>query len=444
MSSPAIPLLPYQRRWVTDPARLKAAMWARQTGKTFSTTLEIVLDCLDAAARGARARWVILSRGERQAREAMEEGVKRHCAAVQLAFDAYEQEVRLEATYKALEVELPGGSRITALPANPDTARGFSANVFLDEFAFHQHDREIWRAMFPIITRGWKLRVVSTPNGTGNKFYEIMTAQDSTWSRHVVDIYQAVADGLPVNVEELRAAMNDPDGWAQEFELRWVDEGSAWLSWEAINGCEHPDAGRPELYQGGPCYVGVDIAARRDLFVIWVLERTADGVLWTRELYEARRITFAEQQEQLDRVMRGYQVVACYMDQTGMGEMPVEWTRRRWGERVVGVWFTQQAKLDLAQAGRRAFEDRLIRIPAGNLALRADLRSLRRATTPTGGVRFDVAGGTDSHADRTWACFLACYAAAQDTAGPIEWRSTGVMRAAATVEDYRLAWQPVA
>ncbi|GBD42439.1 hypothetical protein HRbin39_01832 [bacterium HR39] len=437
-SAPAVSLYQYQRRWVEDHARLKAGMWARQTGKTFSTTLEIVLDCLDAASQGRRSRWVILSRGERQAREAVEEGVKRHCAAIQLAFESHETEVQFEATYKALEVVLPGGSRVTALPANPDTARGFSAHVFLDEFAFHQHDREIWRAMFPIITRGWKLRVMSTPNGTGNKFYEIMTASDDgVWSRHVVDIYQAVRDGLDLDVEALRAAMNDPDGWAQEFELRWIDEGTAWLSWEAINPCEHPDAGRPELYAGGPTYVGVDIAARRDLFVIWVLERTEDGVLWTREIQEARRITFAEQQERLDDVMRRYQVAACYVDQTGMGEMPVEWLRRRWGDLVVGVHFTQAAKLDLAQAGRRAFEDRLIRIPAGNLALRADLRSLRRAATPTGGVRFDVAGGTDSHADRTWACFLACYAAAQGQgAGPVEWRGTGVERRHLAYSDF--------
>lgn len=419
-------------------------MWARQTGKTFSTTLEIVLDCLEAASKGTRTRWVILSRGERQAREAMEEGVKRHCAAVQVAADAYERELQLEATYKVLEVELPGGSRITALPANPDTARGFSANVFLDEFAFHHDDRAIWRAMFPIITRGHKLRVVSTPNGIGNKFYEIMTARDQVWSRHVVDIYQAVRDGLPVDIEALRAAMADPDGWAQEFELRWVDEGTAWLSWEAINACEHPDAGRPELYLGGPCYVGVDIAARRDLFVVWVLEQTDDGVLWTREVYEARRISFQEQQEVIDRVMRAYRVQACYMDQTGMGEMPVEWARRKWGDVVVGVWFTQAAKLDLAQAGRRAFEDRLIRIPAGHLALRADLRSLRRATSPTGGVKFEVAGGTDSHADRTWACFLAVRAAAEP-AVVFTWRGTGQLRAAATLDDYRLpAGSPLA
>lgn len=49
-------------------------MFARQTGKTFTTTFEIVMDCLASEAKGERTRWVILSRGERQAKEAMNEG----------------------------------------------------------------------------------------------------------------------------------------------------------------------------------------------------------------------------------------------------------------------------------------------------------------------------------------------------------------------------------
>ncbi|WP_460031310.1 terminase large subunit domain-containing protein, partial [Megalodesulfovibrio paquesii] len=135
---PALELYPYQRQWIGDKSRFKIGMLARQTGKTFTTTLEIVDDCLEAASQGWRERWVILSRGERQAKEAMDEGVKRHAQAYGAAFDFLEYDWKGEASYKALEVTLPGGSRITALPANPDTARGFSASCFLDEFAFHQ------------------------------------------------------------------------------------------------------------------------------------------------------------------------------------------------------------------------------------------------------------------------------------------------------------------
>ena len=161
---PALPLYAYQRRWVNDDARFKIAMFARQCGKTFTSTLEIVLDCLRAESQGQRRRWVILSRGERQAREAMNEGVKLHLRAMQAGFKEYE--TPFDASVRSLEVELPGGSKITALPANPDTARGYSANVFLDEFAIHKDSRGIWGALFPVVSRGLlKLRVTSTPMG---------------------------------------------------------------------------------------------------------------------------------------------------------------------------------------------------------------------------------------------------------------------------------------
>ncbi|MFB9913573.1 terminase large subunit domain-containing protein, partial [Rhizobium paknamense] len=154
--SPAVPLYGYQQRWLRDRSRFKLGMFARQTGKTFTTTLETVDTCFEAAVSGKRERWVVLSRGERQAREAMNEGIKVHCKAYDLAFQEAEFDWEGESgTHKALEVTLPHGSKITALPANPDTARGFSANVFLDEFAFHKDSQQIWRALFPVISKGW-------------------------------------------------------------------------------------------------------------------------------------------------------------------------------------------------------------------------------------------------------------------------------------------------
>lgn len=410
MSGPALKLYPYQKRWVEDPARFKIAMFARQCGKTFTSTLEIVRDCLSAEARGSRSRWVILSRGERQAREAMNEGVKLHLRALQAGFK--EMEIDFDASTKALEVELPNGSRITALPANPDTARGFSANVLLDEFAFHQDSRAIWKALFPVISKPvLKLRVISTPNGKGNKFYELMTGSGDVWSRHVVNIHQAVAEGLPRNIDELRTGAGDEDLWRQEFELEWLDEASAWLDFALIDGCEDAAAGIPERYAGGPCYVGVDIAARNDLFVIWVIEKVGD-VYWTREIIERRRISFAEQDALLDDVFGRYRVLRACMDQTGMGEKPVEDAKRRHGSsRVEGVLFTAPNKLTMATTGKDAFEDRRLRIPAARPELRADLHKLQKIVGPTGTPRFVADSDSAGHADRTWALFLALNAA---------------------------------
>jgi len=426
----ALTLYPYQQRWLKDKSRFKLGRFARQTGKTFTTTLELVDDVLQAEAEGRKSPWVILSRGERQAREAMEEGVFRHLEAYGRAgssygveeLDWYDPETGLKR--KALQVVLSKLNKITALPANPDTARGFSANVFLDEFAFHQDSRKIWTALFPVISAGFKLRITSTPNGKGNKFYDLSTSEDSAWSRHTVDIYQAVADGLPRDIIEMKAALADDDAWAQEFELKWLDEAHAWLSFELINSCEHDQAGAPEHYTGGPCFVGVDIAARNDLFVIWVLEAVGD-VFWTRQIIARKGISFAEQDALLAEVFNDFRVLRCVIDQTGMGEKPVEDARRRHGaNRVEGVLFTGPNKLLLATTGKEAFEDRRLRIPAGSSELRNDLHKLKKEVSATGTPRFVADSDSAGHADRAWACFMALYAASTP-ASPIEFAATG-------------------
>lgn len=412
-----------QRAWIDDHSRFKAMMMARQCGKTHSSTLEIVDDCLDAEVNGGKRRWVILSRGERQAREAIEEGIKAHFQKYQVGFKALE--IPWEGCEdKALEVQLPNGSRITGLPANPDTARGFTANVLLDEFAFHADSTKIWGALFPVISRSdLKLRVISTANGKNNKFYELMTAGNleaelratghvraGVWSLHFCDIYQAVAGGLDRNIEELKAGLNDQDMWEQEFELKWLDEASAWLDYDLINAVEHDKAGLPELYGGGVCYVGNDIGRRRDLWVTWVDELVGD-VFWTREVIARRRISFAEQDRLLDEVMGKYRVGRLCLDQTGMGEKPVEDAKRRYGEYVVeGILFTAPNKLVLATNGKQKFEDRKVRIPMGDRDIRADLHALRKIPTATGAIRFDADRDTDGHADRAWAKFLALHA----------------------------------
>ncbi len=409
-------LYPYQAKWLKDKSRFKLGKFARQTGKTFTTTLEIVDDVHEAEILKKRSPWVILSRGERQAAEAMEEGIMRHNAAYGAALkiaredtDFYDEESGIRR--RALQLIYPGGNKITALPANPDTARGFSANVFLDEFAFHKDSRKIWTALFPVISAGWKLRVTSTPNGKGNKFYDLATSTDGSWSIHIVDILQAIADGLPRNAEELRRALMDEDAWDQEFLLKWLDEASAWLSFDLINSVEHDHAGIPEHYTGGPCFVGVDIARRTDNFVIWVDELVGD-VLWNREAIVKKRISFTEMDALQDDVDRRYNVLRYCMDQTGMGEKPVEDATKRYGaHRVEGVLFTGPNKLQLATLIKQSFEDRKSRIPMAQDALRSDLHKVRKIASPTGAPRFDADADANGHADRFWAKALACLAA---------------------------------
>lgn len=436
MTEHVIEFLPYQKAWINDKSRFKIGKMTRRGGKTFGTCGECVDDCIQAEINGTRDRWTILSRSENTAKEAIEEAIKPMTKAYYEVYGslvkkgqpefseedfivpAHKREVVQngqahlidveEATYKAQEVRFPTGSRITAISASPDAVRGFGGNLILDEFAFHADARRIWASAFPVIIRNNnKLRVISTPNGKGNKFHELMTTEGNNWSKHVVDIYEAVKQGLDVDPEELRLALNDQDAWDQEFLLKWMDAASAWLPYELISSCEARLAGHPALYGGGPCFVGVDIAARNDLFVIWVLELVG-GHLVTREIIAEKRITFARQDELLADVFRRYRVVRCAMDQTGMGEKPVEDAKRNHGEsRVEGVLFSATSKLALASGLKDGMEDRRVLIPEGQPELRADLHAIKSTTGQSGIRRLVADGSTDGHADRFWAAALA-------------------------------------
>ncbi len=404
-------LLPYQRGWIEDKSRFRVANWSRQVGKTMTATLDVTLDALEADARGVRDRWVILSAGERQAREAMETGVKRHLRAMECAFkEVLNTDWLDDVNMELRDVVLPQGTRMSALPANPRTARGYTAHVLLDEFAHHDRQREIWTALFPVISKpGLRLSVISTPAGVGDKFHELMTTATG-WSRHTTDIYQAVADGLPRDPDELRDAIGDERAWAQEYECKFLDDGvSHYLSYALIGAAQHDDPEELAEYRGGPCWVGMDIARRRDLTVIAVLEEWASR-LWCRELVELRGATFAVQLGALEQVMDRYRVVRAALDQTGMGEMMVETAKEQHGTRIEGVLLTEARRLDVATALKSAMEDRRLRIPATQ-ELRDDLRSMMQSEGATGRPRLVAQRVGGSHADRFWALALGAAAA---------------------------------
>lgn len=420
----AVEILPYQLQVLRDESRFLALMWCRGARKTFTVTLKIVLDCLKHESLGKRTTWVILSRGERQAKEAIREA-QRHCQAMLLAADIVPS-IFTSADGKRLfsqhEINFPGGSRIIALPANPDTARGYSANAFLDEFSIHQEDQEIWRSLQPVLRGRFRVIVASTPKGgRSRKFHQIITDGSGLWSKSIVDVHTAVDQGLPLDIEVERQAMGDPEGWAQEFELQWLDDATSWLPLDLIYSCEDAAAGDPGAYQGGLCYLGNDIARRRDLWVLWVLERVGD-VLWTREVVTLQRASFAEQDKSIAAAFKRYKVARLCLDQTGMGERAVEDYQRLYGaSRVEGLVFTGPTKQALATLGRQAFEKRSQRIP-DSPEIRDDFYKLKKSFTTAGNIRFDAERDEQGHADRAWSNFLALHAA-DGGRSPIEFES---------------------
>src|SRR4030095_6125904 len=89
--------------------------------------------------------------------------------------------------------------RIKILPANPRTARGFSGDLILDEFAFHDDSAAIWEAAEPILSANtdFLCRIASTPNGRHNMFYRLIT--DPTIPKRIVPRSEAWRQGLVIS-----------------------------------------------------------------------------------------------------------------------------------------------------------------------------------------------------------------------------------------------------
>lgn len=415
---PFVPLLPYQRQDVESNARFRWCCWARQTGKSFTKSLRRLL-------RGLKRRrmQVLLSAGERQSAELMQK-VRQHCQALAVAHEFVGDRFFSDTSFRQLEVRLPNGVRIVGLPANPQTARGFTGDVLLDEFAMHALDRDIWAAMFPTILRGGgEIDVASTPKGRKNVFYQL--GANERFERSLVTLPQAIEQGLDVDLEDVRRSMGDEELFRQEFLCEFLDEATAFLTYEQIAACEDPALAREVRVDrleslGGDLYAGVDVGRHKDLTVIWLLAADGDNLV-TRTVYELANAPFRDQYALLSSVLRLPTLRRCCIDATGLSMQLAESAVEDFGaHRVEPITFTAPVKASLAGGLRVAVEDARIRIPVDE-SIRNDWHSVERSVTSGGHVRFEASRNTGSHADRFWAAALAVHAASTSVAGPVEW-----------------------
>lgn len=411
-------LLPYQRRWIDDASRFKIGLWARQTGKDMAAAAEAVIDCVQRDG----ALWAIVAAGERQALESLRKA-KEWATTIHFGLEQYHESRRAPgALLGSAEIVFANQSRLIALPARPETVRGYSANLILTEFAFHDDPEEIWRAIYPSISnpmRGGakKLRIISTPNGPGDKFHELWTKSD--YEKQRVTIHDAVADGLQIDVDELKRGLNDPEGWTQEYECEFLDSGSVLLPYELIAGCEDADATTHRSVSGlCPLFAGIDFGRHHDRTVCWTLEKVGD-VLWTREVLVLDNMPTPEQVEIL-RSRLGPAQRVC-VDYTGAGVGLGDFLAKEFGlynpaehrcGKVELCQFTAPLKAEVFSKLRIAFENRALRVPASS-DVREDLHGVRRIASAHGQVSYRATHNPDGHSDRCTALALAARAAGE-------------------------------
>ena len=439
MTSPVQLLKTYQDRVYRDPSRFIAWIAGRQIGKSFTGAMRAVAMCDLTAKRD----FLIASPSERQSLEAVEK-----CRAHVEAFDTVkiaEEVVERDAPgalMKSATIIFQNGSRIIAVPGKPDTVRGYSADIWMDEFAFFEDPAATWKAILPSISnplKGLKTAfLTSTPNGKsgrGKRFYDIVTDKGSidptqmppqymagAWSIHRTPITLAAPE-LGTDLAELEAAVDDEETWKQEFLALFIDGTNVLLPYDLMAKCESAEATlsiTPEEMAGrGPWYAGIDFGRTSDPSALWLLEQVGD-VLWTRAVKTLKNENTVDQLE----VYRPYieRCARVCVDYTGPGigfgdMLEKEFTACRntgakfGGEKVELCTFTVPFKCDIFPKLRSAFDAMRLRVPFAT-ETREDLHEMQQVIS-NGNYNYKAPRTDAGHSDRCTALALCIRAASQ-------------------------------
>ena len=177
-----------------------------------------------------------------------------------------------------------------------------------------------------------------------------------------------------------------------------------------ISTCESTDVLKSLDEIKGDLYVGIDIGRRKDLTVIWCIERFENNK-YTRKVKVLEKTPFHIQYEIISEILKHPKLRRCCIDSTGIGMQLAEQAVRDFGQyRVEAVMFTNKSKEEMAYNLRTNFEDKQVIIPAEH-DIREDLHSIQKITTKAGNIRFDAeTSEVNGHADRFWALALALIA----------------------------------
>jgi phage FluMu gp28-like protein len=416
----------YQLDWIFEDSRLALAVKGAQEGYSYATMMWAILRCAGIPNHLV----TLLSASEAQATELL-----RKAAEIIRLYAKNESDPNHEffarADVMVGTITFPNASRLIARSSKPETARSYTGDIVLDEFAHHLNSDQLFSAAYRQISLGqYQMRIVSTPAGKHGKFYDLakelkLVEGEPLWSAtggkppvingwrgHWCDIHKAVADGFPLDIDEIQRGCDDFT-FRQEYLCEFLSGDLLWIPPELIDKAVSDLCPMGPPSGPGPYYAGWDIARHRDLSVIWFWEKVGD-VLSTAGVMDLSNIPTYEQTAQARAWMPMIQRMS--IDQTGMGIPMAEELHRDFPDKVTPFSFTTQSKEAIAVLMRDKMERGLVRIP-NDRVVRRSFGSIRRGTTSTGQARFDAErDAVSQHGDHWWAACLG--ASASEELGP--------------------------
>lgn len=358
-------------------------------------------------------------------------------------------------TENRTEIEFDNGARLISTAS----ARGIpNANFFLDEAAWKYNAREIYVASVPIITKGGCFRMGSSTNGAGGLFWEIDTQAFQPYPdfvrRHTVwweveafctDIRTAIREAPFMETaerverfasERLKTifANSVVEDFQQEYEAVYVDETTAWITWEEIKAnqsesldCEiSSERGkieralaaiekvRAKIHSGAiekVLNIGVDIGRTRNTTDIIAVGRSTTHQFPLRLMITLDNCTFDDQYSVIKKVL-SLNVAKLLIDRNGIGANLAENLAKEFPAKAEGALFTLDSKKMWATGLKMHFQQRRVPIPVDR-DLAYQIHSIKRLVTPSKNLVFDTERNEKHHADKFWALALAAAAASE-------------------------------
>jgi phage FluMu gp28-like protein len=356
-----------------------------------------------------------------------------------------------------LLLEFDNGARLISHSSKAPRGKA-RFNVYLDEFAHVQRDRQIYTGTLPIISKGGRLRIGSSPMGASGVFWEIDTQSMRAYpgyTRRRTPWWEVEAFCL--NVKEARhmaPAMltservemfgndrikaiyaNMPlEDFQQEYEAEYVDETTAWITWEEIKQNQDESllcaigAGRGNdlsrintaianlkqwiaekkvetVFSGG-----MDIGRTRNTSELYLVGESTTKSYPLRLALTMDNTEFDDQQSVVMNVMANLPVKKLLIDQTGIGRNLAENASKKFPTKIEGVDFTNATKALWAGNTKMVMQQRKAPIPIDR-ELAYQIHSIKKIITPSKNVVFDTERNEKHHADKFWALALAHSAA---------------------------------
>lgn len=363
-----------------------------------------------------------------------------------------------------LSMEFANGARLDSLPARPPRGRA-RANVYIDEFAHIRDDEAIYTAALPIISKGGRLRIGSSPFGASGRFWEIMTEairQYPGYHRSVtpwwatysfcvnpvaarrsaphLDTSARVATFGNERIAAIFANMPIED-FQQEYECVFVDESRSFFSWEEIRSATHADLYAEIVITRGVAIgaaltairqlaaacrrghaeqvmcAGFDVGRTRNTSELVIAGMTTAGDYPIRAVITLDATPYDAQRDVLTAALAELPILRLWIDRNGIGSQIAEEMEAHAPAIAMGAQFTVTSKQLWATTAKRLIQQNRVKLPAQR-DLAYQMHSIKRLLGAGRQSIFDTESNEKHHADKAWALFLALAAAEAGRSAP--------------------------